>query len=163
VPRQGPQSLSLIVDPSPGVEEKIRLTDDERDAVRELGLRPTYGLRYAPQLDVEAMLANATAWMQAAEITSAANAGWIPPTLQREIAGLLNEAAPESMLDLESTIHSRDRWRAGDAGQGFPGLGPGETEALYAELIENEQHNADALRSIAAKLDRAGPTAPARR
>ena len=40
------------------------------------------------------------------------------------------------MLDLETTIHSRDRWRAGDAGQGFPELGPGETEALYAELIE---------------------------
>ena len=66
------------------------------------------------------------------------------------------------MLDLESTINSRDRWRAGDVGQGFPELGPGETEALYEELIESEQHNADAIRSISAKLDRAGPTASAR-
>ena len=80
------RSLSLVLTPSAGVEQAIRLTDDERDAVRELGLRPTYGLRYAPELDVDAMLANATAWMQAAEITSAANAGWIPPTLRREIA-----------------------------------------------------------------------------
>ena len=160
MPRRSP--LSLVRAPSAGDEQAILLTDDERDAVRELGLRPTYGLRYAPELDVGAMLANATAWMQAAEITSAANAGWIPPTLRCEIADLLNEAAPESMLDLESTIRSRNRWRAGDAGQGFPQLGREETEELYAELIENERHHADALRSISAKLDPAGVTAPAR-
>ena len=161
MPRRTP--LSLVPSPSAGVYDAIPLTDDERDAVRELGLRPTYGLRYAPELDVESMLANATAWMQAAEITSAANAGWIPPSLRREIGELVDEAAPESVLDLETTIHSRDRWRAGDAGQGFPELGPWEIEALYAELIDNEQHNADALRSISAKLEPAGLTVPARR
>jgi hypothetical protein len=160
VSRRSP--LSLVPDSSAGVGEAILLTDGECDAVRELGLRPTFGLRYAPELDVDAMLANATAWMKAAEITSAANAGVIPPALRREISELLNEAAPESMLDLESTIHSRDRWRAGDAGQGFPQLGFEETEALYAELIESEQHNADALRSISEKLDSAGPRAQAR-
>jgi hypothetical protein len=152
VPRR--TQLSLILTPSAGVDHAgLPLTDDERAAVVELALRPTYGLHYAPQLDVDAMLANAGAWMQAAEITSAGNAGWIPRALRREITQLLVEAAPESLLDLESTIRSRDRWRAGDADQGFPEVGPEETEAVYAELIDNEQRHADALRSIAAKLE----------
>ena len=75
------------------------------------------------------------------------------PLLRREIAGLLSEAVPEAVLDLESVIQRRNRWRSGDAGQGFPQLGREDTEALYAELIDNEQHNADALMSISAKLD----------
>ena len=150
MPRRTP--LSLIRSPSTEVASSGWLTDDERDAVRELGLRPTFGLHYAPQLEVDMMLANATAWMQAAEITSAANAGWIPPALEREIKVLLVEAMPESALDLESTITSRDRWRAGDEGQGFPELGPRDTERVYDELIGNEQRHLDALRSISARL-----------
>jgi len=161
VPRRSP--LSLVVTPAPEVEQAVHLTDDECDAVRELGLRPTYSLTSAPEIGVEAMLANATAWMQAAEVTSAANAGWIPPTLRREIAGLLSEAVPEAVLDLESVIQRRNRWRSGDAGQGFPQLGREDTEALYAELIENEQHNTDALMSISEKLDLPGLRALAHR
>lgn len=145
--------LSLIVGSRVEPEQAIVLTEGERAAVIELGLRPTYGLHHGPTLDVDSMLANATAWMQAAEITSAGSAGWIPSILRGEIAELLNEAIPESVLDLESTVHSRDRWRAGDAGQGFPELGSEETEELYEELIENEQRNVEALTSIASKLD----------
>ena len=145
--------LSLIPTPSSQDDGAVGLTGPECDALRELALRPTYGLHHAPDIGVDAMLSNATAWLQTAEITSAANAGRIPPGLRREIVELLNEAIPESVLDLESSAESRDRWRAGDAGQGFPDLGAGETEAVYSELIGGEQRHAEALRSISAKLE----------
>ena len=145
-------SLSLVLTRTAAHEDPIVLTDDERTALIDLGLRPTYGLHYAPDLDVASMLENATSWMQAAEITSAANAGLISATLRAEVTALLDEAIPEASLDLESTIGDRDNWRAGDAGRGFAESGPEETEALYADLIERDRRNLRALRSISAKV-----------
>jgi hypothetical protein len=152
VPRRNP--LSLVLSRTAEHEYTILLTDDECRALVELGLRPTYGLHYSPDLGVEAMLENATSWMQAAEITSAANAGLIPATLCAEIAALLDEAIPEASLDLESTISDRDTWRAGGADRGFfLELGPPETEALYADLIERDERQLQAFRSISAKIE----------
>ena len=148
----GRSPLTLVRSRTDAREQPVVLTRDESAAVAELGLRPTYGLHYAPDLDVESMLENATSWMQAAEITSAGNAGLIPATLRLEISALIDEAIPEAALDLESTKNDRDRWRRGDVGCGFPDLGAPETEALYADLIEHDDRFLQVLRSIAAKV-----------
>jgi len=98
------------------------------------------------------MLSNASAWMRAAEITSAGKAGRIPPELRSEIAGLLDEAIPEAQQDLESTTRNFRHWRAGDVRHGFPQLAAPETEALYREYIDHDRHMLHALTSVAAKL-----------
>lgn len=151
MPRRNP--LSLVRSRAGGREQAIHLTRDECAAVIELGLRPTYGLHYAPDLSVEAMLENATAWMRAAEITSAGNAGVIPTTMRKEIAALLDEAIPEAALDLESITSDRDKWRSGDPGRGFPDLGPQETGAFYEDMMERDRRHLRALTTIAEKVD----------
>jgi hypothetical protein len=145
--------LSEVRSQSGARERAIKLTADERTAVVELGLRPTYELQYPPDLNVETMLGNALSWMQAAEITSAGNAGIIPPTLRAEIAALLDTAIPEATLDLERTTSDRDKWRAGDPSRGFVDLGGQETESLYTDMIERDRRILQALKSVSAKVD----------
>ncbi len=152
-----PHPLSLVVSRPAVPQESIVLTDQEREAVIELGLRPTYALESSHQRenDVQMMLSNASAWMRAAEITSAGRAGRIPHELRGEIAGLLDEAIPEAQQDLESTTRNFQHWRAGDVRHGFPQLAAPQTEALYREYIAHDRHMLHALSSVAAKLDEA--------
>ena len=94
MPRQNP--LSLVRRRPAQRERVIVLTEHESVAVIELGLRPTYALdcRQDVEGDVDLMLANAAAWMRAAEITSAGRAGRIPPELRADIAGTARRSDP---------------------------------------------------------------------
>ena len=140
----------------------IALTGVERDAVFELGVRPTYALDcgVAFEGDVELMLANAALWTQAAKITDAGRTGVITPEVRAQIISLLDAAIPEALADLEQTTRRRDLWRAGAGEHGFHGLGPDETEARYAEELERDRRLYHGLRSLSAKIGVAG-AAPA--
>jgi hypothetical protein len=137
-------------------DHSIALTEVERDAVVELGVRPTFSLDCGAAFegDVELMLANAALWTQAAGITSAGRTGLITDELRAQINALLDEAIPEALADLEQATRHRELWRAGSSEHGFPQLGEEATEARYAEEIERDRRVLHGLQSLAAKLDR---------
>ena len=139
-------------------DHSIALTGVERDAVFELGVRPTFSLDcgVAFEGDVELMLANAALWTQAAKITNAGRTGIITGEVRTQILALLDEAIPEALAGLEKTTRSRDLWRAGSCAHGFPGLDDEETEAHYAEEIDRDRRIFHGLRSLSAKLDGGG-------
>lgn len=135
-------------------DRAIKLSDAERSAVMELGLRPTYAIVPCdnPEGNVALMLENAVLWLRAADITGAGVSGRLPDTLWSEVAALLDEAIPEAIRDLWNTIHARDGWFDGVAGHGFPGLGRDDTEARYGEYIDGARELLSALQSLDAKL-----------
>ncbi len=136
-------------------DQPIALTGVERDAVFELGVRPTYSLDsgVAFEGDVELMLANAALWTQAATITRAGRTGVITGEVRRQILDLLDAAIPEALADLGRATRSRELWRAGSRVHGFPGLGAAETESRYTEEIDRDRRVFHGLRSLSAKLD----------
>ena len=136
-------------------DHSIELTAVERDAVVELGVRPTYSLDCGVDFegDVELMLANAELWIEAAKVTSAGRTGVITAEVRAQILALLDEAIPEALADLEQATRSRELWRAGSAAHGFPGLGAEGTEARYAEEIDRDRRTVQGLRSLSAKLE----------
>jgi hypothetical protein len=143
-------------------DRPIALTGVERDAVFELGIRPTYalGCSVAVEGDVELMLANAALWTQAARITNAGRTGVIAGAVRDQIALLLDEAIAEALEDLEATRRARDLWRAGDALSGLPGLDADETEARYAAELDRGRRIFHGLNSLAAKLSLPGTQPP---
>jgi len=136
--------------------DSVTLTGVERDAVFELGIRPTFALDcgVAFEGDVELMLANAALWKQAATITSAGRTGVISSEVRDQIIGLLDEAIPEALADLDETTRNREMWRAGASEHGFPGLDADETEVRFAEEIDRDRRVFRGLESLSVKLDR---------
>ena len=69
------------------------------------------------------------------------------------MAGLLEEAIPEAVWDLDCLTHNRALWREGDTRHGFPGLDAAQIEARYARYITSEGRLLSALKGIQAKLE----------
>ena len=135
-------------------EAAIALTAQERTALIELGLRPTYSLVPcdAHAGDVELMLANAALWMQAAEITRAGagrGAAGAPGAGRRAAR---RRRCPTRCGTWSGRRATATRGEPVTGRQGFPELGAEATEALYAEYIDRERRRCQALRSLAAKL-----------
>jgi hypothetical protein len=133
----------------------IRLTDEERAAVLELALRPTYAIEpRQPDAVADARIAqrNAALMARAARITEAGSAGLLPAELHAEVAELLREAVHDTRHELWREEHGLERWRAGDADHRLAGVPEEEHERCYAEQIDRCQRMLDALMSLAGKI-----------
>jgi len=129
----------------------IALTDEERAAVLEIGLRPTYWIE--PGVDHPGHMDNAALLASAARITRAGQDGLLPPELQPEVAKLLREAIHETRHELWSEQRSRDRWRIGEQECTLPGVAAEDHERCYAEQIDLCARLFGAFTSLALKLN----------
>jgi len=132
----------------------ITLTEAERAAVIELGLRPTYSIDPGTDRleDPEATLRNAELMIRAAKITAAGAAGRIPPELHAEVRELLREAIHETRHELWRERRGLDRWRAGDQACALAGVPEEDHERCYAEQIDRCARLLEAMTSLALKL-----------
>lgn len=132
----------------------IILTGEEREAVLELALRPTFAIEPGADAsaDPDTEMRNAALLALADRVTAAATAGRLPPELHQDVRRLLREAIHDTRHELWREELERDRWRAGDAGYALAGVPEEEHERRFAEQIDRCARLLDALTSLALKL-----------